>query len=59
MANKSRFAPKLTEAKINALIVDSGVFNKTIILIGLAGYKMIITNSVHYLSLHIQHALLA
>ena len=26
-------------------IVDPGVFNKTVILLGLAGYKMIITNS--------------
>ena len=40
-------------------VVDPGVFNKTIILLGLAGYKMIIinsTNEARYLSLHIQRA---
>ena len=26
-------------------VVDAGLFNKTIILLGLAGYKIIITNS--------------
>ena len=38
-------------------VVDPGVFNETIILLGLAGYKMITTNSAGYLSLHIQRAL--
>ena len=51
------------KAEIGALVdnvVDPGVFNKTIIVLGLAGYKMIITNEariVGYLSLHIQRAL--
>ena len=37
-------------------VVDPGVFNKTIILLGLAGYKMrIITNSVLLASLVIYH----
>ena len=53
MADKSRFGPELTEGEI----VDTGVFIKTIILLGLAVYKMIITNSARYLSLHIQPAL--
>ena len=47
MADKSRFGPELTEANIqnqHGRVVDPGVFNKTIILLGLAGYKMIITN---------------
>ena len=47
MAGKSRFGPELTEAEIHALVynvVDPGVFNNTIILLGLAGYEMIITN---------------
>ena len=44
MADKSRFGPELTEA---------GIFHKTIILLGLAGYKMIITNEAfiyHFIS---------
>ena len=41
------------------LFFNSGlkVFNKTIILLGLAGYQMIITNSARYLSFDIQRAL--
>ena len=47
MADKSRFGPELTEGEI----VDTGVFIKTIILLGLAVYKMIITNSaLHFIS---------
>ena len=37
MADKSRFGPELTEAESDALVdnvVDLGVFNKTIILLG-------------------------
>ena len=45
----------LDRNKIN--IVDPGDFNKTIILLGLAGYKMIVTNSVLRASLVIQHFL--
>ena len=45
MADKSRFGPELTEAEVDALVADPGVCNKTIILVGLAGYKMITTNS--------------
>ena len=49
MADKSRFGPELTEAGIDASvherIVDPGVFDLTIILLGLAGYKMVITSS--------------
>ena len=41
MANKT----VLDRNKIN-IVVDPGDFNKTIILLGLAGYKMIVTNSV-------------
>ena len=38
--------------------LNSGeVFNKTIILLGLAGYQMIITNEARYLSFDIQRAL--
>ena len=44
MADKSRFGPELTEAEIDAF-VNPGVFNKTIILLGLAGYKIIKTNA--------------
>ena len=47
MAVKSRFGPELTEAESDALVdnvVGPGVFNKTIIPLGLAGYNMIITN---------------
>ena len=60
MADKSRFGPGLTEAEIDALVdkyyprkhqrrvVDPGVFtNKTIILLGLTGYKMVI---YHFIS---------
>ena len=42
-------------------VVDPGVFSKTIILLGLAGYELIITQlgaQTSYLSLHIQRALL-
>ena len=51
MADRSRFGPELTEAETNAL-VDNTIpgnimifFFKTIILLELAGYKMIITVS--------------
>ena len=46
MANKSRFALELTEAESDASVdfVDPEVSNKTIILLVLAGYKMIITS---------------
>ena len=65
MADKSRFGPEKTEVAIDALVdkyyprEHHGVFNKTIIVLGLAGYKMIITivnvitNETHYLSLPI------
>ena len=51
MADKSSFRPQLTEAEIDALVDNTtpkrpGVFNKTVILLGLAGYKVIMTNSV-------------
>ena len=65
MADKSRFGPELSEAQIDASLeeFDSGVSNKSVILLGFAGYKMMITNSalrawVGYLSLHIQCALI-
>ena len=61
MADKSRLGPELTKAEIDALVntihgrvVDPGVFHKTIILLGLARYK-IITNSVLRASLVIYH----
>ena len=43
MADKSRFGPELTEAETDAVVDNTtpqehhGVFNKTIILLGLAG----------------------
>ena len=43
----------LDRNKINMEVIAPGVFNKTIILLGFAGYKMIVTNS----ALHIQRAL--
>ena len=46
----------LDRNKINT-VVDPGDFTKTIILLGLAGYKMIVTNSVLRASLVIQHFL--
>ena len=59
MADKSRFGPKLTEAEVDALIdgrvVDPGVFNKTIIRLGIAGFKMIITDSALCASLVFYH----
>ena len=59
MADKSRFGPELTEAEIDASVcvrvVDPGAFNKTIILLGLAGCKMIIANSALHASLVIYH----
>ena len=48
MADKSRFEQEFTEAEIDAFsgrVVDPGVFNKTVILQGLAGYKMIRINT--------------
>ena len=48
MAIKSRFGPEKNQ---HGGVVDRGVFNKTIILLGLAGYKMIITNEARWLSI--------
>lgn len=39
MADKKRFLNQ------HGRVIDPGVFNKTIILLGLDGYKIIITNS--------------
>ena len=45
----------MLELTIHGRVVDPGVFNKTIIILGLAGYKMIITNSALRASLVIYH----
>ena len=61
MANKSRFASELTEAEIDALVnmeellILELLIKQFIILLGLAGYKMIITNLGLCASLVIYH----
>ena len=45
MVDKYHCVPELTKAEIDVLVdkvVDPGVFNKTVFLLGLPGYKMII-----------------
>ena len=52
MAHKSCFGPEQNQ---HGRVVDPGVFNKIIILLGLAGYKMIITNLALRASLVMYH----
>ena len=57
-ADRSRFGPELTEAEIDGSVEELLIlefFNQTIILLGLAGYKMIITNSALRASLVIYY----
>ena len=61
MANKSRFVSELTEAEIDALVnmeellILELLIKQFIILLALAGYKMIITNAGLCASLVIYH----
>ena len=68
MADKGRFGPGLTEAEIDALVDNTTPRNTKevlLILLGLAGYKMIYYNQIaiggtclnSHLSLHIHRAL--